>query len=296
MARGLDRRRFLELCYATWLGRPADARGVEGHLSSLTNQQDDMVFVSEVFDRIASSPEYAQRSRIRALLEASSALANDGWNVVGVGTHCLTATLLRDLQLRHFSLPFDWIFSSPEMVVHALHDDFAVFLDRSHHVTVPEHQRPTPGANLAHHTHYRENFGVDYVFNHHDPVVSDAAYSYLQRSVQRFRDLEHQEGRKAFVLINQDRDSLKTGHRAAYLELTALLKGDFHLFINVHQLPTALSGFEVVDRGPNYEVANFYSTSELKGIEFRDVEDYVSLARAVVHSLTAATAANGRLR
>ena len=48
--------------------------------------------------------------------------------VVSLGCMCAPAKHLQRLQLRLCAGPFDWIFSTPQMVTHCLQDDFACFL------------------------------------------------------------------------------------------------------------------------------------------------------------------------
>jgi hypothetical protein len=283
VARPLDRRRFLALCYRTWFGREPDDSGLDHHLAS-ANHTDDLEFAEEIFARIVGSDEFRAASR-RRLIEAPRLAGLSDVDVVGVGTHCLTATLLRDMGLRRFALPFDWIFSSPEMLSHVLVDDFKTFLARDQYVAVPLAERVTPNANLAHHTFYQEQFDVQFVFNHHDPLASDDAYAYLQRTVDRFRSLSDRGSRRFYVLLNQDQTPLISSHHSTYRRLVELLHGDFHLFINIVHGKGHLPVYEASDRGDRYEIGRFESTSPLRGIVFDDAEDYVSLQRVVVQIL-----------
>src|ERR1700709_738096 len=47
--------------------------------------------------------------------------------VIGLGTLCLTSQTLKQMGFKKSSMPFDWIFSSPEMVEHAIANDFREF-------------------------------------------------------------------------------------------------------------------------------------------------------------------------
>ena len=51
-------------------------------------------------------------------------------HVCSLGTHCQSSDLIKDLHLKQESYPFDWIFSSPVMVINTLKDDFSQFLNR----------------------------------------------------------------------------------------------------------------------------------------------------------------------
>ena len=119
--------------------------------------------------------------------------------IVGLGTHCYTATLLKSAGIKDASYPFDWLFSAPQMVAHCLDDDFATFLDRRYYEPVPpERRRDGPTVNLCDHRYYRDEQGIPFVFNHRDPL-DDADYAYLQRCVERFRDVAR-AGTATFLL------------------------------------------------------------------------------------------------
>lgn len=120
--------------------------------------------------------------------------------LVSLGTHCYTSAMLQRWNLRPWSGPFDWLFASPAMVAHCIGDDFRTFLDRSQYEPVPLDQRIAGhAANRVHHRFYREKFGIDFVFNHHD-VHLDEDYAYLQRCVGRFREALGSDRPHAFVL------------------------------------------------------------------------------------------------
>lgn len=106
-------------------------------------------------------------------------------HVLGLGTHCFTASFLHRQGWRRFSGPFDWIFSNPDLVVHCIEDGFETLLDRSHYQPVPVEERPDPQAYRCHHRGYRERFGIPYLFNHHD-VWTDEGHAYVRRCVERF--------------------------------------------------------------------------------------------------------------
>ena len=52
---------------------------------------------------------------------------------ISIGPHCNSADIIRDNGLRKLSYPFDYVFSSLEMVKHCIDDRFNVFLDRKYH-------------------------------------------------------------------------------------------------------------------------------------------------------------------
>jgi len=119
-------------------------------------------------------------------------------HLVSLGSFCLPSLIFRDNGLRRYSLPFDWIFSTPQMVRDCLADDFAVFLDRRHYRSV-SHQSRDPAAE---HELYRERYGLPALFAHRDPT-QEPDYLYFTRCVARFRQLLRSEDAKSFVLIGR---------------------------------------------------------------------------------------------
>jgi hypothetical protein len=53
--------------------------------------------------------------------------------VCSLGSFCHTAFHLDNYKMRNCAYPFDYILSSPEMVIDCLIDDFKVFLDKKYH-------------------------------------------------------------------------------------------------------------------------------------------------------------------
>ena len=126
-----------------------------------------------------------------------------------IGEFCHAAALLKDNGLKHASFPFDWIFSSVDMVKHCIEDDFKMFLSKSEYSSnVLEH-------GLAEHAFYatmvqnhQEEGKKNVVFNHHNPLVNEEHYSYFQRCVDRFRNLLQSSEEKTFVLFQRGTSDL----------------------------------------------------------------------------------------
>jgi hypothetical protein len=108
--------------------------------------------------------------------EIAKWLADAQYEKVSLGENCNSAWYLKESGNKKASYPFDWIFSSPAIVEHAVKDDFVSFLDKEFIFQVSE--------NKAGHTLYHSS-----LFNHKNPLKSDVEYSYYQRSVDRFLKL-----------------------------------------------------------------------------------------------------------
>ena len=120
-------------------------------------------------------------------------------SAVSLGTFCHAAEILKHSELRMFSGPFDWLFTNLAVVTHCIEDDFTLFLDKSKYQTVPLEERLVPDANICDHSFYRDQFGIKYFFNHHNPT-QDLVYGHFQRSVERFRQL-HAHSPVLFLMV-----------------------------------------------------------------------------------------------
>ncbi len=93
---------------------------------------------------------------------------------ISLGENCSSAWYLKQVGLKRASYPFDWIFSSPEIVMDCIDDEFEKYLDKSF-------IEPKEDSMSAGHAYYHSNF-----FNHRNPLKSEKDYSYYERCCQRF--------------------------------------------------------------------------------------------------------------
>lgn len=125
-------------------------------------------------------------------------------NHIALGSHCHTAQILKKTGLRGWSAPFDWIFSSPAMVLDCLRDDFSALLDRAQYESNPVENRPAPKECSCRHRLYAERHAIPFVFNHHDPATHEADYRFLADGVRRLRAaLGARDARNRFYLMTE---------------------------------------------------------------------------------------------
>lgn len=110
-----------------------------------------------------------------------------GVNTISLGCNCQMAHVLKTLDLRTWSGPFDWIFTMPGMVRDCLEDDFAALTDRRELESIPGPERRGADIWKGRHRLYRERHGLECVFNHHDPAADEADYAFLTEGVRRMR-------------------------------------------------------------------------------------------------------------
>ena len=143
-------------------------------------------------------------------------------HVVSIGCSCQTAWQIANADLRRYSGPFDWIFSSPLLVQHCLDDDFAAFLDRPNYVQGAARTQWSPRA-------YVDRFSQAVMFNHHDMDV-DEDYARIVRTVERFRTLLVLPDRKLFVMT-MPYGLLDQGGRRALVETFSRHTSNFRILM-----------------------------------------------------------------
>jgi hypothetical protein len=192
--------------YRAILGREPDSDGARAY-ESLIRKIGPERAIPKMLKAFLGSAEYRGRADALAVSHINTTLALQGdrlingrpvGHLVSLGSFCLPSLIFRDNGLRRYSLPFDWIFSTPQMVRDCLADDFAMFLDRRHFRSI-SHQRKDPGAE---HEFYRERYGLPALFAHRDPT-QEPDYLYFTRCVTRFRQLLRSEDAKSFLLIGR---------------------------------------------------------------------------------------------
>jgi len=117
--------------------------------------------------------------------------------VIPLGLRCTTAEVFKRINHRNFALPFDWIYSSPSLIIDCLQTSFTHLLDSSQLYKVGM-KGTLP---LIGHTRYAKHLESvsRSVFNHHD-VMNEEGHEYLQVS----------EARRAVRLRRRTRKHAKT--------------------------------------------------------------------------------------
>lgn len=142
---------------------------------------------------------------------------NEAPTFISVGPYCGTANILQSLNLREKSYPFDYIFSSLEMVKHAINDKFRVFLDKQFY------EKGSSSENM-HHSFYSSFIETDLlqkhhdlhslpeianksrkseVFVHHNLIDNEDTYLSFVRRCNRLLTLIENNNKIVFVYINQ---------------------------------------------------------------------------------------------
>lgn len=108
--------------------------------------------------------------------------------VISLGENCNSAWYIKAVGLKKASYPFDWIYSSPEIVLHCLQDDFKTYLEKSYIFN-------TRSGNSAGHKFYHSS-----LFNHKNPLKTEDDFQYYKRCVERFKKVFDSTSEIIFVI------------------------------------------------------------------------------------------------
>jgi len=79
---------------------------------------------------------------------------------ISVGPYCATADILKQQHLRINAYPFDYIFSSLEIVKHCIKDKFNIFLDKQYYTN-------GTGSDSTRHSYYCKFLDTEILLKHH---------------------------------------------------------------------------------------------------------------------------------
>ena len=192
--------------------------------------------------------------------------------IVSVGDHCLTASVLKNLGLKKKSYPFDWIFSDIRMVNHCIQDNFLTFLDRSQHMKISEDEKLSPDANFCDHIYYKTHYGVLFTFNHYD-ISDDKIYRYYERCVERFVNLLHSDKKVIFLCISQ-RISQNDFYELS--KTLSIYNNKYLLALNFIQREDQLYTCSISLETENALLYSISRKESIDGTDFQTTQDFMS--------------------
>jgi hypothetical protein len=133
---------------------------------------------------------------------------------ISIGPYCITAEILKNFNLRLKSYPFDYIFSSLELVKHSINDNFNIFLDKKY-LTKGTNNNSTRhefycnflDTQLLYLHHIKNNFPSDYkvssgdLFFHHN-LIDNNIYEKFKKRCDRLINLITNNNKIVFVYYN----------------------------------------------------------------------------------------------
>jgi len=192
-------------------------------------------------------------------------------HVISLGTDCYASFALQLAGWKRASYPFDWILSSPGMIIDMVQDDFARFLDPVHHRQIPMEQRRAPNERCADHLYYRDRYGIEAVFMHRD-VTAPAHRAYYSRAVERFRAVMTSEETKLLLMTNTRARHATTDEFTSLCQVIDTRYRNVQLLaVNVERAGddnAALIGGQMECRIGHHELIRYRASSGLNGTTF----------------------------
>lgn len=199
--------------------------------------------------------------------------------VCSLGSRCHSRMLFNRLGFYRCAYPFDYMYSSPLLVLDCLQNNFSTLLDRRFH---------TDRGNMAGHSEYdgevRAFHGWQHtqqIFYHKNTKKNDLDYSYMQRCVCRFRGLLQNDGRKLFLLmlLNQTKPLDKKPMRNLLDQLAGDTSNTSELLVVFHQTGSQFG--MTTESENNLTFLLVVSTSRCNGSRLGDLEEERALGEKI---------------
>jgi hypothetical protein len=104
--------------------------------------------------------------------------------IISFGNFCYISNLLKKLNYKKESYPFDWILSSDEIILDCLSNNFSIFLNPAYYIDNKEYPIDS---DTAGHSLYNP-----IMFVHHNPRIPKT-YDYFNRCVNRFNQIKNED-------------------------------------------------------------------------------------------------------
>jgi hypothetical protein len=114
---------------------------------------------------------------------------------ISLGENCHVARTLKSIGLRNEAYPFDWVFTSPQILLDCIENDFTTFMNKQYHT---EHPSSTDKSG---HSLYGETF-----FNNKN-ILDNKDYEYYERCIARFKDVMSNDDEK--IVVHMTTNNLK---------------------------------------------------------------------------------------
>ena len=161
--------------------------------SSHHNPSNNRTDMASSYTSVEVSRHIHEADKAKFQLSKFMGSVEKGTEFVSLGENCSSAWYLKQLGLKEGSYPFDWIFSSPDIVLDCINDKFEKYLDKE--LISPKDDQVSAG-----HFYYHSN-----LFNHRNPLASEDDYNYFKRCCNRFFELVNSQDHSCYLitLINE---------------------------------------------------------------------------------------------
>ncbi len=138
--------------------------------------------------RISDTDRAAHLQRaVEVQKEINTWVGNAHYEKVSLGQNCNSSWYLKATGNKRASYPFDWMFTTPEIIEDMISDNFEALLDRDQLI---------PHGTDAGHQRYHE-----WLFGHRNPATSAQDHAFFQRCVSRWNDLMLSQRPVLFVTV-----------------------------------------------------------------------------------------------
>jgi hypothetical protein len=183
------------------------------------------------------------------------------------GDRCHSSQLLKRNNLKRYSYPFDWIYSSSDNIIHCIQDNFNTFLDKSYYIDIEIKWND----NQCGHKYYNHN-----MFNHHDPR-NEEDYNYFVRCVNRFKDLLQKQEHKLFIIIgNRDNTDITNSNLINFNKKLSKYTSNYTLLV-IYYIPNKPKNNHIFTCSENIHFLELHTLSTSIGMEFDNSQDNIYL-------------------
>lgn len=228
------------------------------------------------FKKINSNEIFVKASFISSFI--NKWLGSECYEKISLGQNCNTSWYLKETGNKDLSYPFDWIFSSQEIVTDSIKDGFQSFLNKDFIFS----KNDTKAGHLKYHYN---------LFNHKNPILDNNNYLYYSRCVSRFLDvLNSSEKSVLFVCtVIQEPNKRPDWSKGFKYDFPLPLNQNVKYFlpmitflksfksnvkvIFISQYTNSSLNVELVDYSSDFIWIDFYSRGSNSGVKYLDNVD-----------------------
>ncbi len=193
-------------------------------------------------------------------------------HVCSLGSLCHSSELLKVAELKKCSYPFDWIFSSYDMVIHCIEDNFKMFMDKSYYIDIK--------SDKCGHKHYHEE-----LFNHRNPLRIEEDYAYYERCISRFQNLLRcKDEHKLFLVMNVNMSEVTDADKAAVVDFNnklSMYTTNYTLLVVFNVVNKPVNSYECTRNG-NIDFLELHTLTSSRGVRFINDDDNEYLKNVIL--------------
>ena len=134
--------------------------------------------------------------------------------LISIGPNCHTAGVLKQLNYKKCSYPFDWMLSNLSIVTYSIQNEFSDFIDRTNYIAA-DNKITLKNTNVTYLRH---------MFVHKNPIINKEDFDYYLRCVSRFKNLKSTNSCKLFVYTSYNNECLSENFKNDIYLLKNILK------------------------------------------------------------------------